>query len=133
MVADETFWGCSRLTSVTLLGNVKTIGASAFRFCGGLTGFSIPGTVTSIGASAFDSCASLTSLTIPAGVTTIGDFAFRVCSALTTLTANPATPPTVGANTFYSVSGSLKVYVPAGSVASYQAAPVWSVLTIQSQ
>ena len=85
-IGDYAFFGCSRLTSLTLPSGVTKIGNYAFCNCSGLTSITLPSGVTKIGNSAFSGCSGLTSLTLPSGVTEIGDYAFRDCSGLTSLT-----------------------------------------------
>ena len=85
-IGDGAFYGCSRLTSVTIPNSVTSIGASAFSYCSGLTSVAIPDNVTSIGVCAFEYCSGLTSVTIGNGVTSIRDYAFRGCSGLTSMT-----------------------------------------------
>ena len=67
---------CSGLTSVSIKGNVTTIGASMFSGCADLATLSIPDSVTSIGASAFSGCEKL-NYTFPAGITSYGDYALK--------------------------------------------------------
>ena len=80
------FSGCSKLSTITIGENVKTIPAYAFKGCSELTSITIPDSVTSIGSFAFYDCSSLTSITIPDGVTSIGDRVFRDCDSLTSIT-----------------------------------------------
>ena len=99
-IADNAFFGCSGLTSVTIPGSVTSIGCGAFKGCNGLAkdGFvivcqvlcdyigtgghvTIPDGVTSIGGEAFSGCSGLTSVTISDSVTRIGDGAFEECPA----------------------------------------------------
>ena len=49
------FYGCSSLTSVTIVNSLTSIGDSAFAGCTGLTSVTIPDSVTSIGDSAINS------------------------------------------------------------------------------
>ena len=59
------FYGCSGLTSISILDSVTNIGASAFYGCTGLTSIAVPDSVNSIGSSAFYGCSSLNNITIP--------------------------------------------------------------------
>ena len=74
------FFGCSKLSSITIGENVKTIPAYAFK--SGITSITIPDSVTSIGSYAFEGCRRLTSIIISDGVTSIGYQAFCGCSEL---------------------------------------------------
>ena len=75
-----------KITSITLLDGVKSIGNEAFLECTGLTSITVPGSVTSIGWRAFLECTGLESLTILNGVTSIGHDAFSECRGLTSIT-----------------------------------------------
>ena len=78
-IGDNTFRGCSALTSLNL-GALISVGNNAFRGCtnlgkNGNTGFTTAG-LTSVGSAAFDGCAALTGIDLSA-VQTIGARAFR--------------------------------------------------------
>jgi len=85
-IGEDAFWGCSRLTSITIPDSVTSIGKYAFSRCTSLTSITIPDGVTSVGYGAFAHCHSLTSITIPDSVTSIGDAAFSTCLRLTSIT-----------------------------------------------
>ena len=80
---DYTFENCSRLTTITLNKDLKTIGAYAFYNCRGLQTLTIPSTVTRIENNAFDGCTGLKKITIPSSVTSIGANALLNCRSLT--------------------------------------------------
>ena len=84
-IASSGFYGCNKLTSITLPNTITNIGVESFYNCNQLTAFIIPSAMTSIGKYAFRACSSLTSITIPSGVSSIGDFAFESCSGLTAI------------------------------------------------
>ena len=76
VIYDLTFSGC-RLTNITIPGNVKRIGYSAFNYCTNLTTVTVQEGVEIIGDSAFANCSNLSSVTIPESVTSIVPGAFR--------------------------------------------------------
>ena len=80
---DYTFENCSRLRTITLNKDLKTIGAYAFYNCRGLQTLTIPSTVTRIENNAFDGCTALKKITIPSSVTSIGANALLNCRSLT--------------------------------------------------
>ena len=92
-----------------------------------LTDVTIPTGITTISAQAFFGCTGITSLVIPANVDTILRNAFASCSNLASLTVLATTPPTVAnATTITGLPAGIPIYVPAGSVDAYKAAPSWS-------
>ena len=80
------FYGCDKLTDVSLPDGLNNIGNSAFGWCSSLTSITIPDSVTSIGDNAFYACISLENLIIPVSVTSIGLNAFCVCKSLESIT-----------------------------------------------
>ncbi len=106
-IRESVFENSNNLTEVTHgdPGNIKTLGASAFKgtrlssfdlnsrnltkignsaFEGtALTSIELPARVSNIGASAFKGCSLLKSINIPTALTTIGESAFQGCSSLT--------------------------------------------------
>ena len=145
----NTFQGCTSLTSVTIPNSVTYIGKYAFKNCSSLASIEIPDNVTKIDQYAFENCTALTSLTIPLGVTAISlsafqnctslksitlhhnmrvatNKAFAGCTSLTSVTCYATTPPRLDVRTFDGVDCShISLYVPAQSVAAYQAADQW--------
>ncbi len=76
-IGDYSFQNCTSLESVVIEANSKkgfetVIGQSVFNGCKGLISVTIPGNVISIGNYAFSNCKSLEELTIPEGVKKLG-------------------------------------------------------------
>lgn len=95
-----------------------------------ITHLTIPSDVTSIGKFSFRDCIGLTSVTIHNAVSFIGTSAFSGCTGLTEMHVAASVPPTVSSiYTFNNVPTAIPVYVPLGSVPSYQAAQYWSRFT----
>ena len=105
--------------------NTASISDFAFEGSTHLTSVTIPNSVTDIRSYAFRNCENLASLTIPNSVTRIGGYAFLYCTGLTSVICKAITPPTIASTAFYGVDISIPLYVPAQSVAAYQAADVW--------
>lgn len=122
----QAFLGCSNLTSITIPNGVTSIGNSAFRECLVLTSVTIGNNVTSIGAWTFRGCSALTSVVIGNSVTSIGEEAFDGCTGLTNIQLLSKTPPTVESGNFAeSQYTDITLYVPVGSLETYQAADTW--------
>ena len=82
-IPAEAFRGCLALEEVTIPEGMKSIGTQAFRDCRSLTDMRIPEGVNSIGDAAFFDCENLTCVTIRSDMTRIGRWAFRGCKKLT--------------------------------------------------
>ena len=109
-IGDYAFFGCSRLTSLTLPSGVTWIDSSAFDGCSGLTSIILPSGVTEIGDNAFFGCSGLTSIPLPSGVTKIGYSAFSGCSGLTSISL-PSGVTKIGYSAFSGCSGLTSIYV----------------------
>ena len=110
-IAQEAFFGCKNLTSITISNSVKEIGEGAFSYCSGLKSVTISNSVTAIGNYAFSDCNSLASITIPDGVTSIGAYAFNGCTGLTRITI-PDGVTSIGAYAFKSCTGLTRITIP---------------------
>lgn len=97
---EGALWG-TRITSIKLPTNLKTIGDRTFEGCSKLESVTIPNGVTSIGEDAFSGCISLSNLEIPNSIATFdldcigcGNYADKVthltkltiCSGVTEIT-----------------------------------------------
>ena len=120
-IGADAFYDCYSLTSVTIGNSVTSIEYETFAGCSGLTSITIPNSVTSIGNYAFSGCSSIRSITIPESVTTIEYYAFEDCTSLQSITCKSETPPTIKNSTFENVSTSIPLYVPCGTVDTYNA------------
>ncbi len=143
-IADQAFYGCSELTSITIPNSVTSVGDHVFNDCIGLISVTIPDSVTSIGYCAFygcsgltivtignsvksidgwafGGCSSLTSITIPDSVTSIGYCAFSHCSSLTSITI-PNSVTHLGSQTFFECSSLTSVTIPESVTCIYDEA-----------
>ena len=119
-IGDYAFFGCSRLTSLTLPSGVTWIDSSAFDGCSGLTSIILPSGVTEIGDNAFFGCSGLTSIPLPSGVTKIGYSAFSGCSGLTSIYVYAEKMPKLGTGMFNGCDAKkCTVYVPKGTYDDY--------------
>ena len=79
------FAGNKRIISVTISGEVTSIGETAFGGCISLTSVTITGKVYSIESSAFYGCVSIKTLTLGSEINTISETAFKDSNNLTTI------------------------------------------------
>ncbi|MDE6585286.1 MAG: leucine-rich repeat domain-containing protein [Clostridia bacterium] len=107
----SAFYGCSKLTSITIPDDLSSIGSYAFSGCSSLKGITIPNSVTSIGNNAFEYCRGFTSIpTLPDGITSIGYEWFKDCSGIISLTI-PDRITTIDNNAFSNCSGLTSVTI----------------------
>jgi hypothetical protein len=109
-IGDMAFYGCTRLTSVTIPNGVSSIGSGAFYLCTCLHSVSIPDSVNRIGAAAFQSCQSLNAVAIPLGVTAIGATAFFNCTGLESVNI-PDSVTSIGSAAFKNCTGLASVAI----------------------
>ena len=85
-ISENSFAGCSGLTSIIIPESVTDIGITAFFDCIGLILISIPDSVTSIGIGAFFNCSELITVTLGNNLSSISENAFTGCSSLASIT-----------------------------------------------
>ena len=123
-IADNAFYYCTAMTSVTIPEGVETIGDWAFAGCISLTEIVLPDTVTEIGEGAFHGCSNVTSFTFSKNLTKIDDFAFYGCTGLSEI-ALPESLVEIGSAAFFGCQGLTALTLPAattiiGDLAFYQ-------------
>ena len=132
-ISNMSFEGCAALAQINLPNSLTSIAERAFYGCTSLTEVTLPDGLTKIELFTFYGCSALEKVTLPEGITYIGDKAFYKCSGLTEMTVLATTPPTVGTDVFLNVSRTIPVYVPAASLATYQAAAVWNEFNLMPE
>lgn len=85
-VYGGVFYGCEKLTKVTLTGKINKIPTNTFYGCTSLTMISMPNTVTEIGSNAFALCTNLSQVRFSNQLKKIGKGAFAYCSSLLSAT-----------------------------------------------
>lgn len=110
-IADQAFFYCKQLESITLPSSVTSIGNNAFDGCSNLESVIIPNSVKSIGSACFDGCSSLTSITLPQGLNTIDHNVFADCKNLASITI-PNTVKTIGQWAFGHCSSLTSITIP---------------------
>ena len=80
-VQPYSFYGCSTLEEIDLVGNYDVIYEYTFANCSALKTFAVPEGVTEIRKHAFDDCSALYSIDLK-NVDKIGESAFEHCHAL---------------------------------------------------
>ena len=140
-ISGSAFSGCSGLEQITVAANNPIydsrgncnaiIETETNTLIAGCKNTSIPNTILSIGSWAFEECYSLTSIEIPSSVTRIYSGAFRGCSGLMLISVLSQIPPYLDPNShpFSGVYSSISVYVPCGSIETYQANNRWKYFT----
>ena len=81
-IDNDTFYGCEKLSTITIPSSVETIGSCAFYCCSSLQEIELPKQLKSVGGRAFSGCTSLKSIEIPSSVTNLGRYCLEGCSAL---------------------------------------------------
>ena len=133
-IGESAFEYCSAIIGeIKLPKSLTEIGPSAFAECTGITGtIHIPAGVTSVPASAFKRCSGITEVILSKSVSSVGNFAFAQNSKLSKIISLAVTPPTITAQTFYSIASGTKVYVPEAGSAGYKSATGWKSLSINN-
>ena len=118
-------------TDYAVPASVTSIAEYAFAGSNALTEVTLPEGLTEIAEYAFAWCRKLTKISLPKSLDNIGNMAFNECTGLTEMTVLATTPPTLGTDVFLNVNRDIPVYVPAESLATYQAAAVWNEFKLQ--
>ena len=94
------FWGCKKLTAVTVPEGVTVIPFAAFQSCTALESVQLPDSLMIIDMQAFYQCTGLWQITIPANTFYIELNAFAECASLKKITI-PASVLSISSEAFY--------------------------------
>ena len=149
IIANQAFYNCTELQSVSIGNSVERIGKRAFGGCKALTDLTIGNGVTEIGNGAFEDCISLKTVIIPNSVTKLGSGVFSACEALESVTIGEGlanigvgdvfkdcnnikqitclreTPPAALGDFTQKLYLDATLYVPQGTGDAYRNADVW--------
>ena len=103
-VGDRAFYGCTRLTHVSLPDSITHLDGGAFAECPAITDLVLPKSLEHIGNIAFYGCAGLTTLLLPNTLVDIGNCAFWGCTGLRNLML-PDSLTHIGTSAFDGCSG----------------------------
>jgi tetratricopeptide (TPR) repeat protein len=106
-IGYRAFYGCTRLTSVTIPNSVTSIGSNAFSGCTGLTSVTIPNSVTEIGYTTF-------------GYAADGSSVFSGCTRLTSIVVDNQNPKyTSNSGVLFDKLMQILIKYPGGKTGSY--------------
>lgn len=134
-VGDGAFYYGHQLYTLELPSTVNSIGNYAFYECINLESVNIPEGVQYLNYCSFAHCRALSDITIPSSVTWIAQNCFYGCTTLSSIRCKATTPPMcVDSSCFPSEAYSnATLYVPVGSLSTYQSTSVWQNFTNISQ
>lgn len=117
---------CFNLKSIEIPNGILKIGFSCFTSCVSLNYVKLPDSLIEIKDNSFYNCGSLAEITIPNNVQKICQGAFDECKGMKIMHLLPIVPPTLD-SAFYNLPSDCIIYVPVGSLESYQTATNWAV------
>ena len=120
------FYRNTTLKTVEITDRETEISDYEFFGCTSLQSFKVGDGVTKFGDWAFSGCSSLKRISFGTQLKTIGKEAFSDCSSVTAIMSNAPEPPACGSQAMDDFNKwTCKLYVPTGSLATYQAADQW--------
>ena len=97
-IGDDAFYGCSKLTEVTIPNKTTSLGEYCFSGNSLLANIDLGNGLKTIGQYCFSGC-SMPEISIPASVTSIGNYTFNNCSSLADVVIEDRTSElTLGSN-----------------------------------
>ena len=133
-VPQDVFCYCNALTTVNIPSKATEIGEFAFNNTA-IESLEIPHSIEVIRDDAFQGCQKLTTIVLPPNLSVVGNNVFNQCYALKNIYCMATEPPTCtegttgGANPFTSLSTTLPIYIPIGSLDKYLSTPGWNYFT----
>lgn len=112
-IATSAFYGCGKLTSLTLPSTLSRIGIYAFRECSMLTSIVVPEGVEILRKGVFYGCRLMRTVSLPSTLTALHNAAFYYCQSLKDITL-PASLQSIGASAFEECANLSEVTLPAG-------------------
>lgn len=107
VLPNNTFYGCSSLSSVTMNDRVIDLGNSCFRNCTSLSSITLSNSITAISQYCFRDCTALSSITLPNSLKVIHNVGFMNCTSLAELTI-PSSVTTMNENSLFFGCSSLR-------------------------
>ena len=130
-IGDDAFYMCPKLKIDALPDGVRFIGEYAFSGCDSLTSIVTPNSLQFIGEKAFYNCKNLTTVTLGSGLTDLGTDVFGSCANIQTITCYAVNPPTLSNTEATLFTKATVLYVPAASLAAYEADDEWGKLDVR--
>ncbi len=118
--------------SFAIPSSVNTVAEDAFYKCSGLTSITLSAGLTTLEDWAFEECTGLTTISLPASLVNIASYSFYNCTGLISIHANNPIPVDLSSKTdvFFGINKTTcTLYVPAGSENLYKAASQWRDFT----
>ena len=110
-IPNYAFSDCKSLKKIKFNSNLTEIGYGAFSGCTGLSTVEIPEGVTVINGSAFSRCTGMVSVKLPESLETINSYAFSECAGLKNITI-PEKVTTINSSVFSNCTGLEEVSLP---------------------
>lgn len=85
-IANNAFYGATKLEKITIPEGVETIGDNAFYNCTSLSEINLPNTLKKIQWKSFQKCISLNEIDLPESLAYIGSYAFSECAEIKKIT-----------------------------------------------
>lgn len=128
-VPKYTFWKCTNLKDVTLMGTMGVIGLNAFQECDSLKTIELPEGISFISAYAFAGCKVLNRITLPATISMIGSQAFNGCTKLAQITVNKTGSTPAAATDAFDEATYNTAFLYVENKTLYQSADPWKKFT----